>query len=112
ISNEAKQRHKESKNTLFGLAEKAPIVAPATLRDYKAASLLKRQLPGVQEVAKAKVFTTKTARESTTDAIDVMRTDAMGEACPLARYFRDAKVTEIYEGRSEIQRIVISKHMM
>src|SRR5699024_40038 len=104
ISNEVKQRHNKSQNTLFRLAEMASKVEAATLLVYKAAFLMERQIPCVQEVSKAKLFTTKTAREITIDA--------MGVACPLARYFRDAKVTEIYEGTSEIQRIVISKHMM
>lgn len=112
ISNEVKQRHNKSQNTLFRLAEMATKVEAATLLVYKAAFLMERQIPCVQEVSKAKLFTTKAAREITIDAIDLMGNDAMGEACPLARYFRDAKVTEIYEGTSEIQRIVISKHMM
>src|SRR5699024_6892724 len=102
ISNEVKQRHKKRQNTLFRLAEMATKVEVATLLVYKAAFLMERQIPCVQEVSKAKLFTTKTAREITIDAIDLMGNDAMGEACPLARYFRDAKVTEIYEGTSEI----------
>ena len=112
ISNEMKQKYNKSQNTLFRLAEMATKVEAATLLVYKAAFLMEQRIPCVQEVSKAKLFTTKIAREITIAAIDLMGNDAMGEACSLARYFRDAKVTEIYEGTSEIQRIVISKHMM
>src|SRR5699024_1194883 len=106
------QRHNKSPNMLFRLAEMATKGEAATILVNKAAFLMERQIPCVQEGSKAKLFTTKTAREITIDAIDLMGNDAMGEACPLARYCRDANVTEIYGGKSEIQRIVISKHMM
>ena len=60
----------------------------------------------------AKLFASKTAVEVTTEAIQVFGGYGYTEDYPVERYFRDAKVTEIYEGTSEIQRIVISKHLM
>lgn len=112
ISTVMKQRREQDQSVLFRLADMATKVNAAELLVYKAASLIDQQIPCVKEVSMAKLFTTKTAREVTVAAIDLMGKEAMSEACPLERYFRDAKVTEIYEGTSEIQRIVIAKQMM
>lgn len=59
----------------------------------------------------AKLFTSRTAVEVTTEAIQVFGGYGYTKEYPVERYFRDAKVTEIYEGTSEIQRIVISKQL-
>ena len=59
----------------------------------------------------AKLLASKTAVEVTTEAIQVFGGYGYSKDYPVERYFRDAKVTEIYEGTSEIQRIVISKFL-
>ena len=60
----------------------------------------------------AKLFASKTAVQVTTEAIQVFGGYGYTKDFPVERFFRDAKVTEIYEGTSEIQRIVISKHLL
>ena len=59
----------------------------------------------------AKLFASKTAVEVAIEAVQVFGGYGYTKDYPVERYFRDAKVTEIYEGTSEIQRIVISKHL-
>jgi alkylation response protein AidB-like acyl-CoA dehydrogenase len=59
----------------------------------------------------AKLFASKTVVAVTTEAIQVFGGYGYTKDYPVERYFRDAKVTEIYEGTSEIQRIVISKNL-
>ena len=53
-----------------------------------------------------------TAVETSIEAVQVFGGYGYTEDYPVERYFRDAKVTEIYEGTSEIQRIVIGKHLL
>ena len=60
----------------------------------------------------AKLFASKTAMEVAIDAVQIFGGYGYTKDYPVERYFRDAKVTEIYEGTTEIQRIVISKHLM
>ena len=60
----------------------------------------------------AKLFATETAMWVTTQAIQIFGGYGYVTDYPVERYFRDAKVTEIYEGTSEIQRIVISRETL
>ena len=60
----------------------------------------------------AKLYASKAAVKGSIDAIQVFGGYGYTEDYPVERYFRDAKVAEIYEGTSEIQRIVISKHLL
>ena len=60
----------------------------------------------------AKLFASKAAMDVTTEAIQVYGGYGYTKDYPVERLFRDAKVTEIYEGTSEIQRIVISKQLL
>jgi acyl-CoA dehydrogenase len=95
----------------FKLADMATSVEAAKLLVYRAASLRTHGLKCTLEASMAKLFATKTAVEVTTEAIQVFGGYGYTEDYPVERYFRDAKITEIYEGTSEIQRIVISKHL-
>jgi hypothetical protein len=61
------------------------------------------------ESAMAKLFAAETAMWVTTQAIQVHGGMGYSKELPVERYFRDAKVTEIYEGTSEVQRIVIAR---
>ena len=94
----------------FKLADMATSVEAAKLLVYRAAYLRTHGLKCTLEASMAKLFATKTAVEVTTEAIQVFGGYGYTEDYPVERYFRDAKITEIYEGTSEIQRIVISKH--
>ena len=95
----------------FKLADMATSVEAAKLLVYYAANLKERGLNARKEASIAKLFASKTAVEVTSEAIQVFGGYGYTEDYPVERYFRDAKITEIYEGTSEIQRIVISKHL-
>ncbi|WP_416828056.1 acyl-CoA dehydrogenase [Ectobacillus polymachus] len=95
----------------FQLADMATKVEAARLLTYCAASLRSEQIPCGKEASMAKLFASRTAVEVSTSAIQVFGGYGYTKEYPVERYFRDAKVCEIYEGTSEIQRIVISKYM-
>ncbi|MER1998724.1 MAG: acyl-CoA dehydrogenase [Lysinibacillus sp.] len=95
----------------FKLADMATAVEAAKLLVYRAANLRSKGLPCGKEASMAKLFASRTAVQVTTDAIQVFGGYGYTKDYPVERYFRDAKVTEIYEGTSEIQKIVISKHL-
>ncbi|MEC1520592.1 acyl-CoA dehydrogenase [Neobacillus niacini] len=95
----------------FKLADMATNVEAARLLLYRAADLRAQGLKCGMEASIAKLFASKTAVETATEAIQVFGGYGYTEDYPVERYFRDAKVTEIYEGTSEIQRIVISKYL-
>ncbi|MGM7682059.1 acyl-CoA dehydrogenase [Cytobacillus sp. Hm23] len=95
----------------FKLANMATNVEAAKLLVYQAAFLRENQLPCSKEASIAKLFASKTAMENATEAIQIFGGYGYTKEYPVERLFRDAKVTEIYEGTSEIQRIVISKHL-
>ncbi|WP_433745464.1 acyl-CoA dehydrogenase [Falsibacillus pallidus] len=95
----------------FKLADMATNVEAAKLLVYRAASLRAEGEPCGKEASIAKLFASKAAVETATEAIQVFGGYGYTEDYPVERYFRDAKITEIYEGTSEIQRIVVSKHL-
>ena len=113
----AKERHQFGKPIAaqqglgFKLADMATSVEAAKLLIYRAADLRAQGLKCGFESSIAKLFASKTAVEVSTEAIQVFGGYGYTEDYPVERYFRDAKITEIYEGTSEIQRIVISKHL-
>ncbi|MBT2678585.1 acyl-CoA dehydrogenase [Bacillus sp. ISL-35] len=95
----------------FKLADMATSVEAAKLLIYRAAQLRSEGQKCGMEASMAKLFTSRTAVEVTTEAIQVFGGYGYTKEYPVERYFRDAKVTEIYEGTSEIQKIVISKQL-
>ena len=96
----------------FKLADMATAVEASRLLVYQAAQLRAEGLPCGKEASMAKLFASKAAVDGSTEAIQVFGGYGYTEDYPVERYFRDAKVTEIYEGTSEIQRIVISKSLL
>ena len=95
----------------FKLADMATAVEAARLLVYRAANLRTQGLPCGKEASMAKLFASKTAVDVAIDAVQIFGGYGYTKDYPVERYFRDAKVTEIYEGTSEIQRIVIGKHL-
>ncbi len=95
----------------FKLADMATSVEASKLLVYRAANLRTAGIPCGKEASMAKLFASKTAVEVTTEAIQVYGGYGYTKEYPVERLFRDAKVTEIYEGTSEIQRIVIGRHL-
>lgn len=96
----------------FKLADMATAVEAARLLVYQAADLRTQGKSCGKEASMAKMFASKTAVDTAIEAIQVFGGYGYTEEYPVERYFRDAKVTEIYEGTTEIQKIVISKHLL
>ena len=95
----------------FKLAEMATSIEASRLLVYRAAYLRSQGLNCGKEAAMAKLFASRTAVEVAIEAVQVFGGYGYTTEYPVERYFRDAKVTEIYEGTSEIQRMVISKNL-
>ncbi|MBT2604101.1 acyl-CoA dehydrogenase [Bacillus sp. ISL-53] len=95
----------------FKLAEMATSIEASRLLVYRAAYLRSQGLNCGKEAAMAKLFASRTAVEVAIEAVQVFGGYGYTTDYPVERYFRDAKVTEIYEGTSEIQRMVISKSL-
>jgi len=94
------------------LADMATEIDAARLLVYRAAWLKQQGLPHSEEGAKAKLFASEVARRQTGEAIQVFGGYGYTKEFPVERYYRDAKVTEIYEGTSEIQRLVIARSIL
>ena len=95
----------------FKLAEMATGIEASRLLVYRAAYLRSQGLNCGKEAAMAKLFASRTAVDVAIEAVQVFGGYGYTTDYPVERYFRDAKVTEIYEGTSEIQRMVISKNL-
>lgn len=96
----------------FTLAQMATEVEAAKLLTYYAASLVDFGQNNAKYVSMAKLLSSKTAVKTATQALQILGQNGYSDENPAARFFRDAKVTEIYEGTSEIQHLVIAKHLL
>jgi alkylation response protein AidB-like acyl-CoA dehydrogenase len=91
------------------IADMAMEIDAARLLTYRAAWLREQGRPHTAEAAMAKLFASEAANRAATQAVQVHGGAGYCAEYPVERYFRDAKITEIYEGTSEIQRVVISR---
>jgi alkylation response protein AidB-like acyl-CoA dehydrogenase len=94
------------------LADMATEIDAARLLVYRAAWLKQQGRPHGEEGAKAKLFASETARRQTGEAIQILGGYGYTKEFPVERYYRDAKITEIYEGTNEIQRLVIARSVL
>jgi butyryl-CoA dehydrogenase len=94
------------------LADMSTEIDAARLLVYRAALQKQRGEPHTEAGAKAKLFASETARRQTAEAIQILGGYGYTKEFPLERYYRDAKITEIYEGTSEIQRLVIAREIL
>jgi alkylation response protein AidB-like acyl-CoA dehydrogenase len=94
------------------LANMSMEIDAARLLVHRAAWLKDRGEPVTEAGAKAKLFASEMARRQTAEAIQVLGGYGYTKEFPVERYYRDAKITEIYEGTSEIQRIVIARAIL
>jgi len=94
------------------LADMATRIDASRLLMHRAAWLKDQGLPFGKEAAMAKLFASETAMWVATKAIQVHGGYGYIKEYPVERNFRDAKITEIYEGTSEIQRLVICRHLI
>ena len=94
------------------LADMETQINAARMLVYKAAYAKDTQKRYSVEAAMAKLFASETAMKVTTEAIQIHGGYGYTKDYPVERYFRDAKITEIYEGTSEVQRMVISGNLL
>ncbi len=94
------------------LADMATEIEAARLLVYRAAWRKQQGLSHTAEGAQAKLFASEMARRQTAEAIQVLGGYGYTKEFPVERYYRDAKITEIYEGTSEIQRLVIARSIL
>ena len=96
----------------FMLADMATKVEAARLLTYQAAFLESKGLPYGKASAMAKLFASEAAMEITTNAVQIFGGYGYTRDYPVERFMRDAKITQIYEGTSEAQRMVISRYLL
>ncbi len=96
----------------FKLADMATKIEAARLLTYQAAWLESNGLPYGQASAMSKVFASDTAMEVTTEAVQIFGGYGFIRDYPVERMMRDAKITQIYEGTNEIQRLVIARSVL
>ncbi len=94
------------------LANMAMEIDAARLLVLRAAWLKQQGRPHSEEGAMAKLFASEMARRQTSEAIQIFGGYGYTKEFPVERYYRDAKITEIYEGTSEIQRLVIARSVL
>ncbi|MGE7273686.1 acyl-CoA dehydrogenase [Brevibacillus panacihumi] len=96
----------------FKLADMATKVEAARLLVYRAAWLCSQGLPCTKEASMAKLFASDAAMKLATEAVQVFGGYGYTREYPVERLFRDAKITQIYEGTNEIQHLVITKQLL
>ena len=94
------------------LADMATQVDASRLLVYRAANLRDRGLPFAKEASMAKLFASETATKVASSALQLHGGYGYFKESPIERFFRDAKVTEIYEGTSQVQRLVIARRVL
>jgi len=94
------------------LADMATRIEAARLLMYRAAYLRQQGRPHAREASMAKLFASETAMWAAHKAVQIHGGYGYIRDAPVERYFRDAKITEIYEGTSEIQRLVIARQVL
>lgn len=99
-------------NTQFQLADMQTKVDAARLLVYRAADLKQKKMPYSVEAAMAKLFAAEVAMEVTNKAVQLHGGYGYTREYNVERMMRDAKITEIYEGTSEVQKMVISAKML
>jgi alkylation response protein AidB-like acyl-CoA dehydrogenase len=107
------QRIADFQGVQFMLADMATQVEAARLLIYEACMLLDAQDARVSKLASmSKLFAADTAMRVTTDAVQLFGGAGYTRRYPVERMMRDAKVTQIYEGTNQVQRIVVARHLL
>jgi len=96
----------------FMLADMATELDAARMLTYKAASLKATQASIVTEAAQAKLVASEAAHKAADKAMQILASAGYRRGSKVERYFRDARATEIYQGTSETQRMVIADHIL
>jgi alkylation response protein AidB-like acyl-CoA dehydrogenase len=107
------QRVADFQGVQFMLADMGTQLEAARLLVYAAAARLDAAAPGVSKASSmAKLFASDTAMRVTTDAVQLLGGAGTTRDFPVERMMRDAKVTQIYEGTNQIQRVVIARKLL
>lgn len=96
----------------FKLADMATKLRCARMLIYSAAELKQEHVPYGMESAMAKMYASDIALEVTNDAMQIFGGAGFMKGMDVERAYRDAKITTIYEGTNEIQRVVIASHLL
>lgn len=94
------------------LAQLAAEIDAARLLTYRAAGLMDAGAPYSQEASMAKLISGDLAMKAPTEVLDIIGPAGGSLNCPVQRFFRDAKLYQIGEGSSQIQQLVISRHLL
>jgi alkylation response protein AidB-like acyl-CoA dehydrogenase len=94
------------------LADMATAIDAARLLTWRAAVLKDHRKPYGTAASMAKLFASEAAMRVTTDAIQVHGGYGYIKEYPVERFFRDAKITQIYEGTSQIQRLIVARSLL
>lgn len=94
------------------IADNYTRLAGARLLLLKAAYLKDQKQFFAKNASMAKVYATEAANRACHDAMQIVGDYGYTEGCPIERFYRDARVTSIYEGTSEIQRVIISRELL
>jgi butyryl-CoA dehydrogenase len=98
--------------TQWKIADMATRIRAGRLLMYRAAWIRDQGKRHTAEASMAKLFASETAMWATTQAVQIYGGYGYIQDYPVERHFRDAKITEIYEGTSEVQRMVIARHIL
>ncbi|MBV8583209.1 MAG: acyl-CoA dehydrogenase family protein [Candidatus Eremiobacteraeota bacterium] len=96
----------------FKIAQMATDLDAARLLVYRAAALADAGKPFAVEASKAKLFASTAARKHAAEALQIHGGYGYTTEFPVERHYRDAKITEIYEGTSEIQQVIIARSLL
>ncbi len=96
----------------FMLADMATEIELARLLIYEAAWLKDSGLQFIKHASMAKVFASEMAERTTSRAVQIFGGYGYMKDFPVERFYRDARILQVYEGTSQVQRIIIAKHLL
>jgi alkylation response protein AidB-like acyl-CoA dehydrogenase len=96
----------------FMLADMATEIEAGRWLTYRAATLRDRGVRFTREAAMAKVFCSDNCMRHTTNAVQILGGRGYLKGYDVERFFRDAKITQIYDGASEVQKVVIARSVL
>jgi alkylation response protein AidB-like acyl-CoA dehydrogenase len=94
------------------IAQMATGIDAARLLTYRAAELMSRGQRCTKEASMAKLFASQMCNKACFDALQIHGGNGFIREFPVERYFRDARITEIYEGTSEVQHLIIAREVL
>jgi len=106
------QHLSDFQSTQWIISDMATKIDAARLLVQRSADLKDKELPYATEASMAKLYGSQVATETTNKAVQIHGGTGYFSPTPVERYFRDARVTEIYEGTTEVQRMIIARNKL